>query len=134
MKIVICGSTAFAKEMLEIKEKLEKSGFLVMLPLNIERFLRGEKIEKSQIKIESDVIRKYYEEINNSDAILILNKTKNNIENYVGGNALIEMAFAHVLNKKIFLLNPIPKMSYSEEIITMQPIILNGDLTKIAPE
>jgi predicted RNA-binding protein with PUA domain len=41
------------------------------------------------------------------------------------------MAFAYVLDKKIFLLNPIPKISYSDEIYAMKPIILNGDLTKI---
>jgi len=56
---------------------------------------------------------------------------KNGIGNYIGGNTLIEMAFAHVLNKKIFLLNPVPEISYKDEIIAMQPIILNGNLEKI---
>lgn len=41
------------------------------------------------------------------------------------------MAFAHVLNKKIFLLNPIPQINYSDEIEAMNPIILNHDLSKI---
>ncbi len=122
---------SFAKEMLDAKKELEQSGFSVMVPLNLEDFLKGEKIEKSQKKIESDVIRKYYDEIGNSGAILVLNKTKNGVENHIGGNALIEMAFAHVLNKKIFLLNPIPQISYTEEIIAMRPIILNGDVRKI---
>ena len=34
------------------------------------------------------------------------------------------MGFAHVLNKKIYLLNNIPEMSYSDEIRAMQPIVL----------
>ncbi len=38
------------------------------------------------------------------------------------------MAFAHVLGKKIFLLNSIPKMSYSDEIEAMKPIIINNNL------
>jgi hypothetical protein len=75
-----------------------------------------------------DVIRKYFHEIKEVDAILVLNYTKNGIENYVGGNSLIEMAFAHVLNKKIFLLNPIPKMNYSDEIESFFPVVLNGKI------
>ena len=41
------------------------------------------------------------------------------------------MGFAHVLNKKIFILNDIPEMIYIDEIKAMQPIILNGNLAKI---
>lgn len=41
------------------------------------------------------------------------------------------MAFAHVLNKKVFLFNPIPQMNYSDEIEAMKPIIFNSDLSKI---
>jgi len=44
---------------------------------------------------------------------------------------LIEMAFAYVLNKKIFLLNPAPRMSYSDEIEAMKPIIINEDLNQV---
>ena len=61
---------------------------------------------------------------------MIYNNTKNKIENYIGGNTLIEMAFAHILNKKIFMHNPIPNMNYKDEIEAMQPIVINGDLTK----
>jgi predicted RNA-binding protein with PUA domain len=60
-----------------------------------------------------------------------VNITKNGIKNYVGGNALIEMAYAHVLDKKIYLLNPVPDMNYKDEIEAMSPTILNGDLSKI---
>jgi predicted RNA-binding protein with PUA domain len=44
---------------------------------------------------------------------------------------LIEMAFACALDKKIYLLNPIPEMNYSDEIFAMKPIVLSGDLSKI---
>jgi hypothetical protein len=33
--------------------------------------------------------------------------------------------------KKIFLLNPSPQMAYSDEIVAMKPIVINGDLSKI---
>jgi predicted RNA-binding protein with PUA domain len=65
------------------------------------------------------------------DAILILNLEKNNIKGYIGGNTFLEMGFAHVLNKKIFLLNEIPEMGYKDEIVAMKPVILEGDLNRI---
>ena len=58
-------------------------------------------------------------------------KISNGIPNYIGGNTFLEMGFAHVLNKKVFLLNNIPAMPYDDEIKDMQPIVLNGDLLKI---
>ncbi len=122
----------FAKEMLEIKETLEKDNHIVVVPDNVENYANGRiDVENKWEKIQLDVIRAYFEKIKENDAILVLNKTKNNIVNYIGGNSLIEIAFAHVLNKKIFLFNPVPKMSYSDEIEAMKPIVLNGDLNKI---
>ena len=44
----------------------------------------------------------------------------------------MEIGFAHVNNKKVFLFNPIPeKVSYIDEIKAMADVIINGDLTKI---
>jgi predicted RNA-binding protein with PUA domain len=129
MKIAICGSMKFGKEMLEAKEELEKKGHEVIVPANTESYADGSiDVEKKWEKIQLDVIKIYYEKIKEQDAIFVLNKDKNNIANYVGGNSLIEIAFAHVLGKKIYLLNPIPEMNYSDEIEAMKPIILNGDL------
>lgn len=67
-----------------------------------------------------------------ADAVLVANYDKNNIANYIGGNTLMEIGFAHVLNQKIFLLNPIPDIAfYKTEIEAMKPIIVHGDLTLI---
>jgi hypothetical protein len=67
-----------------------------------------------------------------ADAILVLNFDKDGIKNYVGGNTLMEIGFAHVLNQKIFLLYPVPEMPYCRtEIEAVKPTIINGDLTKI---
>jgi len=132
MRIAICGSMFFAREMLKLKEQLEAQGHETEVPASIEIYQNDERIgEDKWDKIKFDVIKTYFEKIKNSDAVLIANLSKNNIENYIGGNSLIEMAFAHVLDKKIFLLNPIPKMNYSNEIEVMGPIILNSDLSRI---
>ncbi len=44
----------------------------------------------------------------------------------------MEIGFAHVLNQKIFLLNPIPDIIYYKtEIEAVRPIILNGNIKSI---
>ena len=69
--------------------------------------------------------------IKTADAILIANYDKKGIKNYIGGNTFLEIGFAHVLGKAIYILNDIPNCSYTEEIKIMQPIVLKGDLLKL---
>lgn len=126
----------FAKEMLEIKDELEKLGHTVVLPRNAFRYAKAKIAlstpeEAAEQKIKYDLIRAYYEEIKSSDGILVLNYDKGGIDNYVGGNSFLEAGFAHILNKKVYFLNDIPKMLYSDELEALQPIILDCDLTKI---
>lgn len=122
----------FAKDMLEIKQKLEALNHFVTVPVNTDTYANNSiGIEDKWAKIESDVILNYFEEIKKTDAILVINKDKNNIKNYIGEKSLIEIAFAYVLHKKIFLLNPVPQINFSDEIYAMNPIILNNDLSKI---
>jgi len=132
MRLVICGSMQFGKEMIDLKERLETLGHTVALPGDTERYATGEKSHEGKWeKVEGDVIRTHYNKIVEADAVLVVNFTKNGVDNYIGGNGLIEMAFAHVLAKKIFLLYPVPKMSYADEIASMKPVVLDGDLSLI---
>ncbi len=132
MKIEICGSMTFGKEMLEFKKILENKGHEIKIPTNTEKYIDGTiEVENKQEKIKLNIIKKYFEAIKNTDAIFVINKDKNEIKNYIGGNSLIEISFAHVLDKKIFLLNSIPEMSYTDEIEAMNPIILNGNIDLI---
>lgn len=136
MKITICSSMVFSKELIEIERELLKQKHEVILPGFVKEYAQLNTPdemhkESAKNKIEHDLIRGYFNKIKDSDAVLIFNENRHDIDNYIGGNTLIEMGFAHVLNKKIFLLNPIPNMSYSDEIIAMKPIIINGDLNKI---
>lgn len=139
MIITICGSSAFKEKMIEYKNKLNDLGHTAIVHPHYEAFVRGEKqdiwnrVEKEHaaLKRENGYIKWYYDSIVESDAILVLNYTKRDIENYIGGNTLMEIAFAHVHNKKIFLMNPVPKLSYSDEIEAMYTEIINGDLHKI---
>ena len=125
-----------SKKMLKIKEELTKLGHFVIVPRHTEEYAllnTSDHIHNESVKnkINHDLIRQYFNEIEKNDAVLIVNDSLKNIPNYIGGNSFLEMGFAHVLNKKIYILNPIPEMSYSDEIVAMQPIILNGDITKL---
>lgn len=142
MKIAICGSLNFTYEIKKIADDLSKLGFDVQIPISSEKIIKGEfsldeiKKEKETGKfsdraIKYDSIRTYWQIIKESQAILIVNFDKNNIKNYIGGNTFLEMGFAHILNKPIYLLNNIPEMIYTDEIKAMQPIVTNGNLNKI---
>jgi len=140
MKIVICGSIDATYEIKKIADELETMGHKTEIPLTSQRILNGEltldefKKEKEANgdgfvrKVKDDVIRRYYELIRNSDAVLVANYPKKGIKDYIGGNTFLEMGFAHVLEKKIYLLNPIPEIGYKDEILAMEPVVLGGDL------
>jgi len=142
MKIAICGSLNFTLEMEKLATKLRQMGFKTYIPVSSKKILKGEfsleeiKKEKSDGKfseraIRNDAIRTYWKIIKNCDAILVANFDKEGISGYVGGNTFLEIGFAHVLKKKIYLLHGIPKMNYRDEIKAMQPLVLGGDLSKI---
>lgn len=136
MKIVICGSMKVSVKMLEVGDELQKFGHKIILPRHTREYAEmktSDHIHNESVKnkINNDLIRNYYEKIKTSDAILVVNCDLNGVAGYVGGNSFLEVGFAHVLNKKIFLLNNIPVCSFTDELIAMQPIILDGELTKI---
>lgn len=147
MKITICGSIAFLEKMKEAKEKLEKMGHVVnMPPLEVEdgegnlipateyyRIRKENKRKEDWIwERKKWAMKKHFNKVALSEAILVLNYDKNNIKGYVGGNTLLEMGLALHLGKKIFMINPIPEMSCKEEIMGMRPVIIKEDLNLIA--
>jgi len=127
----------FAEKMMKIRDELERVGHNAFLS-NLASPLMGKSDEeKEKIKIDQkenkDAIRVFWKQMQGADAILVANYDKHGIKNYIGGNTLMEIGFAHVLNQKIFLLNPIPEIPYYKtEIEAMRPVILNGDLSKIS--
>ncbi len=143
MKITLIGSSAFREKKVSLMEELIKLGHdPVIHPHYIESVKEGkteimdriDSGEHAQLKIENDYIKWYYNAIVNSEAVLIVNMDKNGQKNYIGGNALMEMGFAYVNDKKIFMYNSWPQKDeckYLDEIEAMQPIIINQDLSQI---
>lgn len=145
MKITICGSIAFYKQMELVTAELKAMGHEVKLPPNKIKDDNGNSIcvidyynmrkkdlpEKWLWDRKQEAIIKHFEKIEWSEAILVLNYDKNGITGYVGANTLIEMGLALYLNKPIYLLNQIPEINYKEEILGMKPILINQDLSKL---
>jgi hypothetical protein len=134
MTIAICGSMKFNDQILEAKKKLDEIGHTVLIPIRAEGidYWSEDGAARVEAKKKFEFISEHMDKIEQSDAILVVNITKKEIENYVGANTFLEIGFAHYRNKKIYFLNPIPDQKYLlEELQVMDPIILNGDLTKI---
>ena len=136
MKIGVAGSMQFTEQMVVTCERLKKLGHEPFMSKFGDSYLgkTDDQIEKLKLKhkYNYDAIREFWEPMQKADALLVLNYDKHGIKNYIGGNAFLEMGFAHVLNQRIYLLHPIPKMPYYEtEIIAMKPIVINGDLNKV---
>lgn len=154
MKITICGSIGFYKEMESARDKLVKSGHEIKIPeLTREvsqEFGGGKKVYFGQYieqnggvdafpagheiwNMKEDAINDHYEKIDWCDAILVINEEKRGVRGYVGGNTLIEIGVAFYLKKKIYILNLVSsELSYKQEILGMKPIILNGNLSIIS--
>ena len=136
---MICGSMTYAKEMLKAKEKLEEMDHIVKIPTDAHEIANGDHnhddLEADYIHcIDNDIMRTHFKFIEESDAVLILNHDKNGIKGYIGTASLMEIGLAHYFYKKIFLLQELPHRSehrWVHEVRIMQPVIINGDFSKI---
>lgn len=133
MKIFIICSKAFYDRIPPIKSELESMDHVITLPNfydspETEAKFRG---TNEHVGWKSELIRHSEKVISDVDAVLVLNYTKNGVENYIGGATFLEMYDAFRLNKKIYMMNNIPEGMLKDEIIGLNPIIINGDLSKI---
>ncbi|MBN2016039.1 DUF84 family protein [Candidatus Dojkabacteria bacterium] len=139
MRITICGSISFYKTIRKVEQRLNKLGFETFIPVGFGKTSQDdEKIkdsltleEDAQRKINLDLINEHHRKVQESEGIFIVNLDKNGMKNYIGGNTFLEMGFAFVNNRDIFLYNPIPSNSYTAEIKAMRPMIINKNLNKV---
>ena len=137
--ITICSSANFYKQAVDIQEALNRSGIKVIVPSTAERMKQSGDYDVSHYKTwyenEDDYHRKtflmteHFEKVVLADAILVLNYEKHGVDNYIGGNVLMEMALAFHYGKPIYIMNDLPEDSpFFEEIRGMNPVVLKGDL------
>lgn len=137
MRIGVIGSMQHTERMLEIRDQLIALGHDAFVTDLHKPFIGKSDEEKEKIKLHQknnmDAIREFWKSMQGADAVLVLNLDKNGIKDYIGGNTLMEIGFAHVLNQKIFLYNPVPDIPYYKtEIEAVKPIIINADLLKVS--
>lgn len=134
MKITLCGSIKFFDQITAIQKELENMRHEIFMPIFVDGVDYWAEDGSSRVEAKKglNLIAKHEEKIDNSDAILVANYTKGDIENYIGANTFLEMGHAKYKGKKIFVLNPLPKQKYIEdELVSFEPIVINGDLSKI---
>ena len=136
MKIVICASKHNYDKIPPIKANLEAMGHVITVPNSFDRPLMEEDMKKAGPEVhrqwKADMLRLQGTKVAANDAVLVLNFEKNGQPNYLGGATFLEIFKAFELGKKIFLMNPIPKNIFEDELLGMSPQVINGDLSRIA--
>lgn len=143
--ITICSSANFYRQAVDIQAQLEKLGYKVIIPATAERMKQSNEYDVSRYKTwfgdkddyhkKTALISGHFDEVAKGNAILVLNYEKHGVDNYIGGNVLMEMALAFYLKKSIFILNEIPnESSFLEEIIGLNPIVLHGKAESLPEE
>lgn len=135
MKICICCSLSFTDEVKKIADRLHELGHEVLLPNGvIIDAIHKPDFDSVEAKRGNgyDFVREHFKKIEESDAILVCNFTKNGIDNYVGANTFLEMGFAYYVKKPIYALNPLPDYKYiNDELLNFDVMVINGDLSEI---
>ena len=141
--ITICSSASFYKDVIELEKELKKLGFKVKVPKSAKRMKKENNFDvsyyktwfknKDDYKIKRNLMKSHFQKVTEADAILVLNKEKNGITGYIGGNGLMEMAIAFHYKKPIFIYDKISdKSNIAEEVYGLNPIFIGGDLNLIS--
>ena len=136
MKLFIICSKRFYDKIPEIQKELEIMGHAITLPncyddpTTEDRYRSLGSDEHSKWK--TGMLKHSAGVIENNEAVLVLNFEKNGTKNYIGGATFLEMYDAFRLGKKIFLYNDIPEGILADEIIGFNPMVIGGNLKKVA--
>jgi hypothetical protein len=135
MKIYICASKHNYDKIGSVRAKLEVMGHVITLPESYDDPMKEERMKtisaEAHRKWKADKIKPQNAKVESNDAVLVLNYEKSGQLNYIGGATFLEIFKAFDVGKKIFLFNPIPDSNFKDELLAMNPTVINGDLTKI---
>jgi hypothetical protein len=95
MKIMICGSMSFAKEMISAKETIEELGHEVLITSDVEDCVDNPGLNMDwEHCMSKNIDKECFDKIEESDAILVMNYPKDGIDGYVGGATLMEIGIS----------------------------------------
>lgn len=129
--ITVCGSMSHKDEFIRVINELRDSGFTVSAPDMSEKLDWSTFTDEDIAVRKGGLVRRHFANIALAQVVLVCNYEKKGIDGYIGTNTLMEMTAAFAFEKPIYLLNSIPNQNGREEIIAMEPFVLNGDLSKI---
>jgi len=129
--LIICGSMKFYDSMKRIKKELAELGIYTVIPED-ETYLPENITENEFNDFKRKVSQRYLKKIRHKGtlAILVLNEQKNGIENYIGGNTLVEIAMAFTWGRKIFVYNDFYQ-PYADELNAWKCVPIKKDLSVI---
>jgi beta-glucosidase/6-phospho-beta-glucosidase/beta-galactosidase len=141
--ITLCSSAFLFKEVLELEKELKKIGFRVKVPKTAKRMQRENNFDvnhyktwfndKSDYNKKRKLMKDHFKKVIESDAVLVLNKEKNGVQGYIGGNGLMEMTIALHYKKPIFIYENIAEdLPIAEEIYGLGPVFIDKNLDLIA--
>jgi hypothetical protein len=141
-KIVVCSSTSFYSQVIELSYEIERLGLNVILPKTAQK-MKTEGRENDRVVIDWStassgyhgkalLIKEHFKEIEMADAVLVTNYEKHGKPNYIGPNVLMEMTIGFYLGKPLYILNEAPADSpLIDEILGLEPTFLRGDINKL---
>ncbi len=134
--VALSGSTAFAKRMQAIAQELEILNFAVLTPefgaSSAFKTAQDSGDRQALIELQHNLMEAHIKRIQQCDAQLIINDTKNGVLGYMGTNTFIELGIAWALRKPLYLLYVLPTDSpYYDEVYAVKPVVLNGNLKKL---
>lgn len=130
--VALCGSMAHKTQLQQLIVGLREAGLTVSTPAMAEAVTDWSEYNDAEIiERKGYFVRRHFANIASARMVLVCNYEKRGINNYVGTNMLMEMTAGFVYGKPLYLLNPVPEQNGREEILAMQPVILDGDITKL---
>lgn len=135
MKIFVCSSRHLYHKAALIIAALEEAGHIITPPNNYDDPGRENRMKTGEtqeyVNWKAGMLKTQAEKVAANDAVLVLNFEKDGKPNYIGGATFLELFKAWELGKKIFLYNPIPEGMLYDELAGMNPVVINGDITRI---
>ena len=120
-RVVLCGSKRFKDEILQLGEELKNRGYDAVVP---REFIVDMK--------KKDASLLHFKEISDerTDAVLVVNEKKEDLDNYIGANSFAEVAMGFFKGKKVYLKNDIYP-PYEEELFGWDVIPLKGNIDEV---
>lgn len=120
-RVVLCGSKRFKDEILQLGEELKNRGYDAVVP---REFIVDMK--------KKDASLLHFKEISDerTDAVLVVNEKKKDLDNYIGANSFAEVAMGFFKGKKVYLKNDI-YLPYEEELLGWDVIPLKGNIDEV---